>query len=218
MKGTPIYMSPEVLQEMKYTPACDVYAFSLITYEILSGQKPFNDLNFSQLALKVGIKGFRPKLNKSIPKSFRNLLEMCWDQKPECRPTMNEVVDMLKNDETFITETIDQQKFYDYVDYIDNYKSSFELNRTFHFDDFINKNNKNNSFEKIKIIEEDEETTNKKDNHEENIITKDIYRAIFGQMHFLNFYYYIINRGFELRSRGYGPASYQFGLHWFLVI
>ena len=38
-KGTPVYMAPESLIDQIYSPAGDVYAFSLIMYEILTGQK-----------------------------------------------------------------------------------------------------------------------------------------------------------------------------------
>lgn len=40
-KGTPIYMSPEAFEE-EYSNASDVYAFAIIVYEIVSGERPFN--------------------------------------------------------------------------------------------------------------------------------------------------------------------------------
>ncbi|KAK8841491.1 hypothetical protein M9Y10_027110 [Tritrichomonas musculus] len=53
IKGTPIYMSPEILMKMEYSPKCDVYAFALITYEILSEEKNYNPDSHSCLIVQV---------------------------------------------------------------------------------------------------------------------------------------------------------------------
>lgn len=168
IKGTPIYMSPEILMKMEYSPKCDVYAFALITYEILSGDQPFSNLNFTTLSYEVAVKGSRPKLTQNIPKKFCELLEMCWDQKPEYRPSMEYIVDTLKNDAGFLTDTVDQQQFYDYVDFVDNYQSSFELNRSLHFDDFKNQKGQTSSISRVKIVEIDETDNNSKNESNTN--------------------------------------------------
>lgn len=36
IKGTPLYISPEIWEKNEYTKACDVYAFSIIVYEIMT--------------------------------------------------------------------------------------------------------------------------------------------------------------------------------------
>lgn len=52
IKGTPIYMAPEVLQDEPYTKSVDFYAFSIIVYEIMTRKTPFSNLNLHQLILK----------------------------------------------------------------------------------------------------------------------------------------------------------------------
>lgn len=48
--GTPIYLSPEILQGTKYDEKIDVWSIGVLTYEILVGKPPFkikcnSDLN-----------------------------------------------------------------------------------------------------------------------------------------------------------------------------
>jgi serine/threonine protein kinase len=41
MIGTPGYMAPEMFTDDEYSPAVDVYSFSLIVYELLVGNAAF---------------------------------------------------------------------------------------------------------------------------------------------------------------------------------
>lgn len=134
IKGTPKYMSPEIWRNAEYSKASDVYAFSLILYEVITNEQPFNDFNFFEICLKV-IQSYRPKFPKEIPESYKNLIEKCWDQDPQKRPTFIEILDQLKNNRGFITDKIDEEKFRKYIDYIENYKTSFnEFARPINFE------------------------------------------------------------------------------------
>lgn len=46
IKGTPIYISPEIWVNMQYIKASDVYAFGLILYEIMTNEVPFKNFSF----------------------------------------------------------------------------------------------------------------------------------------------------------------------------
>jgi serine/threonine protein kinase len=53
--GTPSYMAPEMFQCDEYSPAVDVYSFSLIAYELLLGEAGFPaTLSLGVLMEKVG--------------------------------------------------------------------------------------------------------------------------------------------------------------------
>ncbi|KAK8897656.1 hypothetical protein M9Y10_015619 [Tritrichomonas musculus] len=140
IKGTPKYISPEIWKKAEYTKACDVYAFSIILYEIITNIQPFKDFNFFEISYKV-IEGYRPKFLKKIPESYKNLIERCWEKEPENRPTFDEILNQLRNDRGFITDQIDEEKFKKYVKYIDDYKTSFN--------EFVKPNN----FEHVKVNE-----------------------------------------------------------------
>lgn len=88
--------------------ANDVYSFSVIAYEILINEKiSLND---------------RPKLKDDIVKSYRDLIEKCWSQNPNDRPTFSEIINKLKIDDQFITEKVDKKEFIKYVNLLEKYQ------------------------------------------------------------------------------------------------
>ena len=82
--------------------------------------------------------GYRPSIQSDVPKCYKDLIESCWSNDPEQRPTFDEIVENLKNNPDFITNTVDHNEFYDYVDYIDSIISP-------------KKESKNHVFHKISI-------------------------------------------------------------------
>ena len=51
--GTPYYLSPELLSNLPYGPASDVWALGCILYEIATLQHAFDAKNFPMLANKI---------------------------------------------------------------------------------------------------------------------------------------------------------------------
>lgn len=139
-KGTPIYISPESWESQEYSKASDVYAFSLIVYEIITNLKPFENRNIFQIMMNVS-KGDRPELNSTIPKSYKDLIENCWSQNPEKRPTFDQILDKLENDKGFITDEINYQEYLNYIEYIKNCKVSSDSSKiVFNFEKIYNQN------------------------------------------------------------------------------
>ncbi len=69
--GTINYMSPEQLSAKPLTPASDIYALGMITYEMMTGRKPFNPDSMFQL-LEMQRAGVRVKpidLRPSLPEA-----------------------------------------------------------------------------------------------------------------------------------------------------
>lgn len=157
-KGTLAYMAPEVALNEEYSKSGDVYAFGFIVFEILSNEIPFKDLSFSQFNNKVIKQGYRPEIKSDIPDPYRSIIEQCWSQEAEKCPTFDEIVNQLKKDE-FIDELIDEVEFLDYVDYIDSYKSTFDItNRVIHFSDFIKTQGRRKSVKIFSIDKKESET------------------------------------------------------------
>ena len=71
------------------------------------------------------LEGKRPKIDASVPLVYRNLIERCWAADPDNRPSFDSIVDEIKSNHEFITDEIDENEFFDYVDFLDNYKSTF---------------------------------------------------------------------------------------------
>lgn len=79
-KGTPIYMAPEIFINEEYSKATDVYAFSIVVYEILTLNKPYSKWSINRILYKVANEGYRPEISEDIPDCFRQLIEKCWSK------------------------------------------------------------------------------------------------------------------------------------------
>ena len=128
-KGTPIYSAPEIWFNGEYSKAIDVYAFSIIFYETFSIEEPFKNYKIGMLYSKVIINGERPEFNFPIPNCYKDLISRCWSPNPEDRPTFQEIVEELRTNKEFIIDTIDENEFYEFVDFIDEKGSSFETSK-----------------------------------------------------------------------------------------
>ncbi|KAK8840176.1 hypothetical protein M9Y10_031116 [Tritrichomonas musculus] len=158
-KGTPIYIPPESLQTNEQTESGDVYAFAMIMYNLLTNEIPFKELtDFQQLYIKV-LNGERPSFNTIIDQAYKDLIERCWSQDPKDRPTFAQIVEELENNHDFITPSIDEDDFLNYVEFVNEYEKCFKEKKIIQIDDFI-KNHATQTFKKIDIRRYIEEQQN----------------------------------------------------------
>lgn len=73
-----------------YDAKADVFSFSYIFYELLTGQVPV----ISKGKSRPSIEGW---WKKKIPGSLLDLLSHCWDKNPSNRPTFKEIIESLNN-------------------------------------------------------------------------------------------------------------------------
>lgn len=95
----------------------------------------------------------------------------CWSQKAEERPSFDQIVSEMKTNKEFISELVEETEYYDYVDFIDNYRSTFNVNkRMIHFSDFIKHLGRNKEIKPILIgtYLSDLATNTKSINNEQN--------------------------------------------------
>jgi serine/threonine protein kinase len=91
------FMAPEVLRGKSYTPASDIYSFSMIMWEFTSGISPFNNRAHDfQLSLSI-CKGKRPEIIENTPQCYVNLMKKCWNEDPLKRPSSEEVLNIIEN-------------------------------------------------------------------------------------------------------------------------
>ncbi|CAI9728513.1 leucine-rich repeat serine serine/threonine-protein kinase 1-like isoform X9 [Octopus vulgaris] len=96
MLGTPGYQAPEILQRYSYDNCVDIYSWSIVAYEILTGCRPFEKLNFvSEIAAAV-IDNKRPMIkDHNLDAKFPCLEKMmtdCYNQDPSERPRASEII------------------------------------------------------------------------------------------------------------------------------
>lgn len=128
IKGTPLYIAPEVWdpdndKEIDYKKA-DVYAFSIILYEIYANEKPFANLTMYKLSQKI-CKGERPNISLIEEDPYKELIDNCWQQTPEDRPTFDQIVEVLEGD-AFITDSVEEDDYRKYVSFIKNSSKSVD--------------------------------------------------------------------------------------------
>jgi serine/threonine protein kinase len=107
------FVAPEVLCGEDYNQSAEIYSFGIIMNEIATGIPPFNDVPHDHgLALQI-FSGLRPKINKNLtPQLIIDLIEQCWDEVPENRPTAETLYETLfnmKNDSTLLTTELYKQ-------------------------------------------------------------------------------------------------------------
>ncbi|RIA95402.1 kinase-like domain-containing protein [Glomus cerebriforme] len=103
------YVAPEVLRGRPYTRATDVYSIGMIMFELWSGRRPFDgreydtslvldicsvtfqdiiNTKFLKRFLQIGI---RPEITSDIPDYYSLIMQACWNEDPNMRPTSREL-------------------------------------------------------------------------------------------------------------------------------
>jgi serine/threonine protein kinase len=89
--GTLRYMAPEVALKESYNLKVDVYSWSIILWEMLSLENPYQTIPREQFLTLVCQREERHKLDPVWPKSLRDLIGRSWGNHISTRPTMEEV-------------------------------------------------------------------------------------------------------------------------------
>ncbi|KAI8903713.1 kinase-like domain-containing protein [Gorgonomyces haynaldii] len=92
--GTVVYMAPECfgLQPV-YSEKSDVYAFSMVVYELLAWELPYT--NMSQTDIKhFVLEGKRPQIRDADHK-LTQMMQDCWQEDPKTRPSFAQLTERL---------------------------------------------------------------------------------------------------------------------------
>ena len=90
--GTLRYMAPEVALGECYNQSVDVYSFGIITWQIMKGRIPFEEMNKKTFFEKVVRGKYRPQTDNWWSKDLCKLLESCWHHDYRRRPSFVEVM------------------------------------------------------------------------------------------------------------------------------
>ena len=95
--GTLAYQAPELLAGDRPTPASDVFACGLCMWEVATSGREASLWEGQPEAaiIRAVSNGQRPPLDRCQPPELQALIRRCWDQRPERRPSMAEVAEIL---------------------------------------------------------------------------------------------------------------------------
>lgn len=85
--GTPGYMSPEQVRNGPLDPRSDIFAFGVVFYEMLAGERPFRAQSHADLASAILRDTPRRlgELRREVPKELERLVERCLEKDPARR-------------------------------------------------------------------------------------------------------------------------------------
>lgn len=135
--GTLSYEAPEILKQQKYNGKVDVYSFSILMYEVLTDSVPYPEIEGGKMSEydfmnKIINKSYRPQFLTPIKDSLRELIEQCWSENPDDRPTFDEIFRKLANktgneeEKDFLLEDVDTTELNIYVEDVTKITDSTE--------------------------------------------------------------------------------------------
>lgn len=93
--GTIRYMAPEVVLHQPYNISADVYSWTMVAYEVLTGEKPFSGWTPQMYTEYVCHRGMRPDLSSVPLLELQVLLQHCWQDNACHRPTFKHIIAQL---------------------------------------------------------------------------------------------------------------------------
>lgn len=89
-RGTPMYLSPEAVNDCVQHAPSDIWALGCIVLEMLTGKPTWErnkELNAEEILKKIGAGGELPHVPSEIPKEARDFLKCCFVRNPMFRFT-----------------------------------------------------------------------------------------------------------------------------------
>ncbi|KAI5078694.1 hypothetical protein GOP47_0006365 [Adiantum capillus-veneris] len=101
--GTYRWMAPELYSTVTlrlgdkkhYNNKVDVYSFGIVLWELVTNRLPFEGMSNLQAAYAAAFKNARPTIPDGLPEELVFILQSCWAEEPNMRPTFGQVVQML---------------------------------------------------------------------------------------------------------------------------
>jgi serine/threonine protein kinase len=126
MVGTPLYSAPDVYRCEEYTASVDVYSFTLIWYEMMTGESAFSGkLSFQQMARQV-MDGVRPPVPSVMDSQLGELMTACWSPVSADRKSFDEILQVFRRVKWKIFPDVDDTVVEAYVERIEQWEKEKE--------------------------------------------------------------------------------------------
>ena len=99
--GTALFQAPEIICGLHYDSSVDVYSYGITLWEIQTAKHPY-DKHFQpgvtarDILNRVVEEELRPEFPTDCNKDMRELTQSCWNARPFCRPSFDDIINKLK--------------------------------------------------------------------------------------------------------------------------
>ncbi|KAL2504918.1 mitogen-activated protein kinase kinase kinase 19 [Abeliophyllum distichum] len=93
LRGTPLYMSPEMATRNEQGPPADIWALGCVVAEMVGGASLWRSSGLAELLMRIGVRGEFPEVPGNLSSEGKDFLEKCFVNDPSKRWT----ADMLLN-------------------------------------------------------------------------------------------------------------------------
>ncbi|VDK80291.1 unnamed protein product, partial [Litomosoides sigmodontis] len=94
-QGTASWTAPEIITGSSPSKKSDIYSFGIILWEIITRARPYSDCKNAEEILWSVHAGLRPSRITGIPTKLMEMIERCWQELPEERPSIEEIQTLL---------------------------------------------------------------------------------------------------------------------------
>eukprot|EP00798_Chlamydomonas_sp_ICE-L_P024627 gene24627-10249_t len=94
--GTVTHMPPELISRGILSPACDIYSFGMVMWEVLTGLEAFPDISDEEIIKQAAVQGIQSHFPADGPVSFVALAQLCLSPDPRRRPNALAILNFLE--------------------------------------------------------------------------------------------------------------------------